>query len=560
MKKSKKNEETPFYKTTNLLEAFEQVLKTSRESNLDDEYLEKAHEPLQLISEKMGITPRQGVLLAIILEGGRYGQTTLKDMASHLDCSNIRLYNMSDDLDQLLKRKIIWRSSAERHLGDDESYGVTKDALEAIKKGGTYTPPSLHCENDDDFYMLMDDIYSRCDDGVLDAEEMQREIDEVCAANPELPAVRSLGKWGKVLSRQNLRVLVLFCLYHLKDDDEVELRQLSFIFDAKIQFQRLRSQFLNNASPLLTKNAVKLVQHDSMMMRNIYCLTEKALADFFPTQMDKKRGAKSEHLNSYRKITAKTLYYNDEDRSQIDVLSGLLAGSNLKQVQSRLAKNGMRTGVCCLLYGGPGTGKTATVLELARSTKRDIYQVNLSDLRSKWVGESERICQELWDDYNRCVTKSRRAPILLLNECDGILTSRKHGAQSSVDKMENTIANIFLENMEKQRGIVIATTNLADNLDPAFERRFIYKIRLGKPCLEARKSIWQSMLHGLADNDAATIAREYDFSGGQIENIARKFMIDNVLTGKKLTIKKLREYCGQESLKTETGKTIGFAR
>ena len=140
------------------------------------------------------------------------------------------------------------------------------------------------------------------------------------------------------------------------------------------------------------------------------------------------------------------------------------------------------------------------------------------------------------------------------------MTSRKHGAQSSVDKMENTIANIFLENMEKQRGIVIATTNLADNLDPAFERRFIYKIRLGKPCLEARKSIWQSMLHGLADNDADTIAQEYDFSGGQIENITRKFMIDKVLTGKELTIGKLREYCGQESLKTETGKAIGFAR
>lgn len=562
MKKNKQSEETSFSAPSNLLDAFEQVLRTSRNSQLSEKYLEEMSTLLQFISEKMGITPRQSVLLAIILEGGRYGQTSLKELAGHLDCSIIRLYNMSEDLDMMLKKRIIWRSTREFRMGDEEKYGVTKNALEIIKKGGNYTPPSLHCDDNEDFFVMMDDIYGRRDDDMLSEDEMQCEIADVCAANQELPVVQSLRKWSELLNEQEIRVMILFCLYHLKDDDEVAPRQLAFIFDDRNRYQKLRSQLNNKTSLLLKKGAVEVAKRDSMMMTDSYCLTEKAMTDFFPAQVEcnKKRGVKSEHLDSYKKIAAKTLYYNDEDRSQIDVLSDFLAGNHLKQVQSRLAKNGMRTGVCCLLYGGPGTGKTATVLELARSTKRDIYQVNLSDLRSKWVGESERICQELWDDYNRCVAQSRRAPILLLNECDGILTSRKHGAQNSVDKMENTLANIFLENMEKQRGIVIATTNLADNLDPAFNRRFIYKIRLGKPCFEARRSIWQSMLNGLGRDDAGSIAGEYDFSGGQIENIARKYMIDHVLTGQELTIGKLREYCRQEHLQTEMRKAIGFAK
>ncbi len=101
--------------------------------------------------------------------------------------------------------------------------------------------------------------------------------------------------------------------------------------------------------------------------------------------------------------------------------------------------------------------------------------------------------------------------------------------------MENSIQNIILQEMEKLDGILIATTNLTTNLDNAFERRFLYKIRFDRPDEKVKEQIWASMLPTLSEEDARELAHGFDFSGGQIENIVRKkeikFIIDGVDAG-----------------------------
>ena len=81
---------------------------------------------------------------------------------------------------------------------------------------------------------------------------------------------------------------------------------------------------------------------------------------------------------------------------------------------------------------------------------------------------------------------------------------------------------------------MIATTNLQQNLDKAFERRFLYKIKFEKPTVEARVLIWRTMIPDLSEMDAKTLAAKYDFSGGQIENIARHYTIDSILHGREI--------------------------
>ena len=85
--------------------------------------------------------------------------------------------------------------------------------------------------------------------------------------------------------------------------------------------------------------------------------------------------------------------------------------------------------------------------------------------------------------------------------------------------------------METLDGILIATTNLTSNLDGAFERRFLYKIKFERPCVEARTHIWHAMIPSLDDELAKSLAEKYDFSGGQIENVARKYAINSILYG-----------------------------
>lgn len=90
-----------------------------------------------------------------------------------------------------------------------------------------------------------------------------------------------------------------------------------------------------------------------------------------------------------------------------------------------------------------------------------------------WVGESEKNIKGIFDDYKQKVKQSVKAPILLFNEADAIIGKRQVGAERAVEKMENSIQNIILQEIEQLDGILIATTNLAENMDKAFERRFL---------------------------------------------------------------------------------------
>jgi SpoVK/Ycf46/Vps4 family AAA+-type ATPase len=259
-------------------------------------------------------------------------------------------------------------------------------------------------------------------------------------------------------------------------------------------------------------------------------------------------------------ITAKQLYYNEREQRAINQLEALLQPARFTQVRNELVNQGFRSGFACLFHGAPGTGKTETVLQLARATGRNLMQVNISDIKSMWVGESEKNIKAIFTRYRRLVEESEVAPILLFNEADAIIGKRLENVQRSVDKMENAMQNIILEEIEKLDGILIATTNLTCNMDPAFERRFLYKIEFEKPTIEVKSAIWKSMIPGLSEEDAITLASRYDFSGGQIENIARKSVVSKIITGEDFTLNTLIGHCDTEAIDKygSNRKRIGF--
>ena len=180
-------------------------------------------------------------------------------------------------------------------------------------------------------------------------------------------------------------------------------------------------------------------------------------------------------------------------------------------------------------------------------------RVDVDKIKSCWVGESEKNIKALFDRYRNICKNSKLAPILLFNEADAVLGVRMEGAARAVDKMENSIQNIILQEMETLEGIMIATTNLTTNLDKAFERRFLYKIRFDKPTIESRSRIWQTMLVGLSDKEAQILAAQFDLSGGEIENIARKHTVNAILTGKEsVDIQEIINSCNHEKISQST--------
>ena len=185
--------------------------------------------------------------------------------------------------------------------------------------------------------------------------------------------------------------------------------------------------------------------------------------------------------------------------------------------------------------------------------------VDMSEIKSKWVGESEQNIKAVFDNYRALCKTCGRTPILLFNEADAILGTRMGQALHAVDKMENTIQNIVLQEMETLDGIMIATTNLEQSLDSAFERRFIYKVRFDRPGIEQRQKIWLSMLPTLSDDMALQLATSYDFSGGQIENIVRKCDVESILHGESsVDADMIQRFCREETIHKNIISRIGF--
>ncbi|MDD3323519.1 MAG: ATP-binding protein [Sulfurospirillaceae bacterium] len=205
----------------------------------------------------------------------------------------------------------------------------------------------------------------------------------------------------------------------------------------------------------------------------------------------------------------------------------------LKQIDRNVAKllrewgiKERRSGIDAkiILYGPPGTGKTMTALSLAKSMKKRVLSFDCSKILSKYVGESEKNVRNIFDTYKELCVKTKSEPLLLLNEADQFLSSRSTDANSSADKMHNQMQNIFLEQIEKFDGLLIATTNLLETIDPAFSRRFDYKIAFEKPDLKQRLALWQKLLPENAvyeDKFSIEALAQFPLTGGQIRLVLK---------------------------------------
>ena len=543
-------------KRLNLLTAIEQIVELSEGSNLSEEFYVKARRYVRYVAKKLSLTPVQAVLFSLFVDKSDDSCIRISDFATHLRCRTVRIIRYMSDIDVLEKRKLVICCRQRR----EKTYRISMPVIEALKENRCYEPQlrgGLTCE---ELFDELDDLFEQRDDSELTYDALVGEINTLFDNNDSLEFVRrvrsyDLAEWDWVL-------LVYFChLFVSNDDDNIGPHDFDDLYESKSIFRLQERELVQGHSDLMRRKLVEYVNSDGYADRNAFKLTDQAKEELLgELNIGKQQVNPDKDLLKHVTLPAKQLFYNEREARQIDQLAALLSPDRFDDIRSRLAASGMRNGFACLFYGAPGTGKTETVYQLAKRTGRDIMQVNFAALKSCWVGESEKNVKALFDRYRTLVTKCDTVPILLFNEADAIIGKRQEGAERAVDKMENSIQNIILQEMESLDGILIATTNLTQNMDKAFERRFLYKIEFERPSLEAKQAIWQSMLPDLTAEEATELASAYDFTGGQIENIARKQAVDKILRGvERVVIETLRQYCDRERI-ASPGKRrrIGF--
>ena len=534
-----------------LLTAVEQIVEKAKESQLSKEFFRKADKYIKYVSEKMELTKEQSVMMALFINHSDDNSIRISELSEDVKCTTTRIIRYMNDIEVLEKRELV-RCCRERHRCI--SYRVPFDVIEAFKRDEVFVPRKCTNLTCPEFFSELEDIFDLRKDNEITFDTMSQKIHSLLKDNPQLLFTKAIKRNGWEDMEEDLMLLLLFChLYVNNNDNNIRFHDLDFLYDDKRTWNRVKNELARGSHELFAYEIIEYNNDDGIVDRESFRMAQKG-KDEYLSELDLSNRTNNDQRKDIvkcEKIAEKQLFYGKNIQAQIDELSQLLDKTHYQEVHSRMKESGFRCGFTCLFYGAPGTGKTETVLQLARMTGRNIMQVNISQIKSCWVGESEKNIERLFDNYRELVKKSEVTPILLFNEADAIINKRMEGAQSSVNKMENSMENLD--------GILIATTNLAGNMDKAFERRFLYKIKFEKPTLEARISIWHTMMPALEENVTRTLASKYDFSGGQIENVARHYAINNILHGQTdNVIDTLTAYCDKERIEKETNKKIGF--
>ena len=549
--------------TWTIITALDRILDLAQDSQLSDEFWKSVKNPLAFLNKELGLTNVQIVALAMLIEAGE--PMSWKSMGNYLGCSRLSIMVYSEEIEELVTKRWAIHKGVHEIGGFFEGIALVRGVVTALRHNKTFVPEKIDGLNEQQFVDKLErHVEKNMNDRNAvfnDDEEWMREF---AKANPHLPLCHEVLKFDDIHVQSLLLLIVVdYAQWEGSDGEGLTFQTIDGLYPEEYDCDFMREGLRDGSHPLIQCGYIEHKCNEGQADTEQYMLTRKAkselLSAYTPSHSKCRRMRPDDRfLKSHDAIREKSLFFNTSEQEQIERLTSLLSTETLPSIQKRLEEQGMRKGFACLFYGAPGTGKTETVLQIARQTGRDLMQVDIAGLRDKWVGESEKNIKEVFARYRRLCQNSEVMPILFFNEADAIINKRTENVEHSVDKMDNAMQNIILQEIEDLDGILIATTNLTSNLDKAFERRFLYKVEFHKPDTDVKTKIWRSMLKDISADDARQLASHFDFSGGQIENIARKRTVDYILSGKFASLDEIEGYCRAQLLGGKERRSICF--
>lgn len=528
--------------------------------NPPKELLDTLATEINYVAERLHVDKTGAVLLPAILvySSRRFGCDDEK-LADYLGMSPIKFLQFQEALKMMQRSGAIY--IAQSH--DSRSYRLSKDMIRAIESNGEFVPLKRTELDTETLFSRFSQMISmfRADD--LDADSLIAELDDLVKINSHLVFCRKAldsALYSPYCTATERRMFYLMCMRYVLLGNSATSIDVLLEFTSEMESNsRYGNRIQRERTTLQTSGLVSFAITDGFANTEALALSDSVKEEFFSEiELNEAPVAHHRDLIQTKDMAPKQLFFNDKESRQLNEIAELLDKEHFSAVQKRLEETGMRSGFNIVFYGGPGTGKTASVYELARRTGRNVFRVDVTKLRSKWVGDSEKSVRGLFQTYRSLCQSEAIAPILLFNEADAIFARRFDSPEHSVDQMNNTMQNIILEEMENLSGILVATTNLLTNLDPAFERRFIFKVEFRQPEREPRARIWKSMIDTLSDDEALQLADKYAFAGGNIENIARRSTVEYVISGNRPTVTDLMRYCDDELINRNNTRKIGF--
>jgi hypothetical protein len=224
-----------------------------------------------------------------------------------------------------------------------------------------------------------------------------------------------------------------------------------------------------------------------------------------------------------------------DDETQASLREIVACLQERRKVRERWGFRGA-AGVSVLFSGDPGVGKTMSATVIARRLGLAIYEIDLSRVVSKWLGETEKNLGEVFD------AAEPGHVVLLFNEADSLFGKRTTEVKSSNDRYANMETNYLLQRLERFGGLAILTTNLGGAVDPAFRRRFAYDVQFTFPDPEMRAELWRRAIPNtaeVAELDVEELGERFELSGGFIKVAAERAAFQAAALGEPISMNSL---------------------
>ncbi len=539
-----------------ILESIGKVYTQAKKCKLTPQFFDKADKDLHFLSGYFNTSKSQALFISVVFSMNyNEGAVDLKDLIKYFDCVPSKILEFSDDFVTLSQKSIFIQPQRKKmpflRVGfEREAFLINKKIPEAILNNQPVPITESVRQGDMDIVTLLEHIYQlgkKRDEDTITTYELFEQTEELLSENIHLPLIIKISDYNCATEDAHL---YLYLVWKTMSGNEASYvgRALEAIYDCAPERISYMESMLLGTNRLIKDDLVEIVEasffNDTEMKltgKSMDMLNECGIRLF----VNKK---KKDHIILPGDIPVQHLFYSDGEMQQLSLLKNLLDETHLAKTQDRLTEKGLPKGITALLHGAPGTGKTETVKQLARETGREIVKVEISEAKSMWFGESEKLIKRIFTDYAAYAKTCTRLPVLLFNEADAIFSKRRDVDSSSTSQVQNTIQNILLEELENFQGILIATTNLTHNMDAAFERRFLFKVQFRNPGLAQKAQIWKQKLPHLTNDDCNLLAAQFEFSGGQIDNIVRKYEINTIIRGDKDDFNGILDFCREETI------------
>lgn len=512
-----------------LLDDFETIYEASYESEFQEIRLQNCSEALERAAGFFKCSRQQALLLALLVTRNFLNEeNTVKELLDYLGLKPSQAMHINMLLKEFVEKDWVKPTEDIRYT-PFTAYQLSKPFIQFVVTGSWKATRKKAIRSSFDLLDRFGNLIAKRSNGNQNYHDFKKEVNKLIGRHQKQAVCKFIR--DNKLTELDALLLLSYCYFFYVGEEETSIDYMfNRINPGNEEMFFIRQQFKRRQGKLFSLELITAEEGKGHFLGIEYRLTDDAIRAFISKDYIPIQEVDSAYLQAIfpQSIHGRKLFYDEMVQQQINRVENLLTGDNFNLFTERMKAKGMKPGLTIILYGQSGTGKTETVYQLAKKSGRTVLLVNVSSLKSKWVGDNEKNIKKLFTEYREMTKNAATTPILLFNEADAIFGKRQEGGDR-IDKMENAVQNILLQELEDFEGIFIATTNLESNLDTCFDRRILYKVKYGEPSAEMRAAIWREKFPQLTEDLIHRISKEFKLTGGNINNILKKVEVDYLL-------------------------------